>query len=111
MLSLLLSKLGDHEVETAFDGPSALVSIEAKRPEIVLLDIGLPGMDGYEVARTLRADRRFDDVFLVAVTGYGQEDDRQRAKAAGFDRHLVKPVETSKLRELLADCRTPAGRS
>jgi signal transduction histidine kinase len=107
MLSLLLAKLGDHEIETAYDGPSALARIEQIHPEIVLLDIGLPGMNGYEVARTLRSKREFDDVLLVALTGYGQEEDRQRARQAGFDRHLVKPVETSKLKELLVEFRSP----
>ena len=68
---------------------------------MVLLDIGLPGMDGYEVARHLRAQQGMDKVRLIAMTGYGQEADRQRSQGAGFDHHLVKPVDPAKLQELL----------
>ena len=80
-----------HQVRTAFDGPAALAISEAFDPDVVFLDIGLPVMDGYEVARRMRAldGKRMT---LVAITGYGQEADRQRALAAGFDSHLVKPV-------------------
>jgi CheY-like chemotaxis protein len=67
-----------------------------------LLDIGLPGMDGYEVARQLRQQPQTKDVWLIALTGYGQDSDRQRAQEAGFDHHLVKPVERQKLQNLLA---------
>ena len=79
-----------HEVRTAFDGPAALAISESFDPDVVFLDIGLPVMDGYEVARRLRAQDR--KMTLVAITGYGQEADRKRAMAAGFDSHLVKPV-------------------
>jgi two-component system CheB/CheR fusion protein len=71
------------------------------RPEVVLLDIGLPGMDGYEVARRLRADRATADALLIAVTGWGQERDRERVKAAGFDHHLVKPLDPDTLKTIL----------
>ena len=69
----------------------------------MLVDIGLPGMDGYEVAREVRRDRRLRHVVLVALTGYGREEDREHALAAGFDRHLVKPVEPDTLERLVAD--------
>src|SRR6185503_13366652 len=92
MLSLLVSHLGRHQVDTAHDGPSAVEKVRASHPEIVLLDIGLPGMDGYEVGRAIRADPRFDDVLIVALTGYGQEEDRRRSREAGIDEHLVKPA-------------------
>ena len=103
MLSILLSKLGDHSVDTAHDGHSALAMIQATRPDLVLLDIGLPGIDGHEVARRIRQRAEFDSVVLAALTGYGQERDRQKSKAAGFDWHLVKPVEIAQLKDLLAD--------
>jgi signal transduction histidine kinase/CheY-like chemotaxis protein len=98
----LLLRLWGHEVTVAHDGPAALRAAEAQRPEVCLLDIGLPGMDGYELARRLRARPGLARAVLVALTGWGQEEDRRRAREAGFDHHLVKPVELSALRELLA---------
>jgi PAS domain S-box-containing protein len=92
MLAQLIVHLGPHEVETAHDGCTALRRVEEQRPDIVLLDIGLPGMDGYEVARAIRADSAINSVLLVAVTGYGQEEDRRKSREAGFDEHLVKPA-------------------
>ena len=80
----------------------ALRAAEARPPQVALLDIGLPGMDGYELARRLRARPGLARAVLVALTGWGQEEDRRRAREAGFDHHLVKPVELSALRELLA---------
>ena len=73
------------------------------RPEVMLLDIGLPGMDGYEVARRVRELPGGDRIQLIALTGYGQSDDRRRALAAGFDAHLVKPVEPAKLAQVSVD--------
>jgi PAS domain S-box-containing protein len=102
LLSKLLKKLGDHEVVVAHDGPSALTTIEKHNPEIVLLDIGLPGMDGFEVGRKLRANPAFDGLLLVALTGYGQEEDRQKSQQAGFDVHLVKPPALEQLHAVLA---------
>jgi PAS domain S-box-containing protein len=102
-LAMLLRILG-HDVRTAHDGPSAIEAAQAWRPDIVLLDIGLPGMDGYEVARRLRALPDLRACILVAVTGYGQEEDRRRSANAGFDHHLVKPVDPQALTELLAEC-------
>lgn len=102
MLSLLLRALGPHEVLLAHDGPGALVAARQHQPDVVLLDIGLPGMSGYEVAEGLRQDERVSDSLLVAVTGYGTEADQRRARAAGFDLHLVKPVAVDVLQEVLA---------
>jgi CheY-like chemotaxis protein len=76
--------------------------VEQHAPDVVLLDIGLPGMSGYDVARELRRRPKFQDLMLVAMTGYGQESDRQRSHAAGFDHHLVKPVSIDTLQELLS---------
>ncbi|RKG76748.1 response regulator, partial [Corallococcus exercitus] len=87
----------------AYDGPTGLEAAKAFRPEIALLDIGLPVMDGYELARLLRQQEEPRPMKLVAVTGYGQESDRQRSKAAGFDAHLVKPLHFETLETLLKD--------
>jgi PAS domain S-box-containing protein len=98
----LLAEIWGHEVLTAHDGPSALETAAAHRPDVVLLDIGLPGMDGYEVARRLREGRGEGEMVLIAMTGYGMEEDRRRSREAGFDHHLVKPVDPEALRSLLA---------
>jgi signal transduction histidine kinase len=100
-LSLLLSKMGPHEVAMATNGIEALEQIRRLRPELVLLDIGLPGMNGYEVARAVRADPELEEILLAAVTGYGRREDRQESAAAGFDRHLVKPFAMRELADLL----------
>lgn len=92
-----LLRAGGHEVRTIFNGPAALQVAGSFRPDIVLLDIGLPGISGYEVARELRASGIGDDVILAAVTGYGQESDRERATEAGFNFHLTKPPDPAKL--------------
>jgi PAS domain S-box-containing protein len=102
MLAALLETLGEHRVTVAHDGTSALREVSESRPEIVLLDIGLPGLDGYEVGSRMRGDPRFDGTLLVAVTGYGQEEDRRRSREAGFDEHLVKPVSVAELEDVLA---------
>ncbi len=105
-LSLMLGLLG-HEVRTVHDGSQALEAARAWRPEVVLLDIGLPGLSGYDVAQRLRAEPALAGVLLVAVTGWGTEDDQRRSAQAGFDYHLTKPVEASALEAVLA-CRRPA---
>ncbi len=99
-LDVLLSALGQ-EVHTAHDGQTALKLARQLQPDIVLLDIGLPVMDGYEVARRCRIEPGLERVTLVAMTGYGKEEDRQRSQQAGFDAHLVKPVNVEDLRVLL----------
>jgi CheY-like chemotaxis protein len=100
-LSELLA-LSGHETATARSGPDALDRAARFRPELVFLDIGLPGMSGYEVARTLRADPTCGEAVLVALTGWGSEEDRRKSAEAGFDFHLVKPVETGQIAGLLA---------
>jgi PAS domain S-box-containing protein len=99
-LARLLKLLG-HDVRTAHDGPGAVAVARDYRPDTVLLDIGLPGMDGYEVARQLRGDEACRDCTIVAVSGYGREDDRRRGREAGFDHHLVKPIDPDALLTLL----------
>jgi signal transduction histidine kinase len=97
-----LLELSGHEVFSATDGTTALEAAGRLLPEIVLLDIGMPEIDGYEVARRIRAEPWGRDLTLVAITGWGQESDRRRSHAAGFDSHLVKPVDSGKLARLLA---------
>lgn len=89
-----------HEVQATYDGPAALERMGQFEPDVVLLDIGLPGMSGYDVARCIRS--RYQELLLVAVTGYGQDEDRRSAAAAGFDHHLVKPVDVRVLHRVLA---------
>ena len=101
-LALLLQMAG-HQSRTAHDGPGPIAATDAFRPEVVLLDIGLPGMDGYEVARLLRERAGAEKLLLIAQTGYGQEEDRRRSRKAGFDAHLVKPVDPGALQVLLVE--------
>ncbi|MEO7159272.1 MAG: PAS domain-containing protein [Polaromonas sp.] len=98
----MLLKMSGHEVELAYDGPSALEAALAMRPDVVLLDIGLPGLTGYEVAQQLRQQAGFSDIVLVALTGYGRETDRQLSQEAGFDYHLVKPANFHEVEQILA---------
>jgi CheY-like chemotaxis protein len=95
MLAELLRAAG-HEVAVAFDGPSALGVAVELQPEVALLDIGLPVMDGYDLARRLK-DTLPAALRLVAITGYGQEHDHRRSQEAGFDAHLVKPVQAAQV--------------
>jgi signal transduction histidine kinase/CheY-like chemotaxis protein len=101
-LALLLTMEGN-QTQTAYDGPEAVEAAETFRPHVTLLDIGLPRMNGYEVARQLRQQPWGKDMLLVALTGWGQEEDRQKSKDAGFNDHLVKPVDHAKLTNLLAE--------
>jgi CheY-like chemotaxis protein len=102
-MQLLLKSLG-HDVRVANDGGEALEAAAEFRPDIVLLDIGMPGMDGYEVARRLRTLKAGDPrPRIVAVTGWGQDLDRQQSREAGFDVHLVKPVDVAQLESILAE--------
>jgi len=96
MLYELLQMIG-YEAQVAHDGPSGLALAARSRPDVIVLDIGLPGMDGYEVCQQLRRDPRTSSSLIIALTGYGQESDRQRSKEAGFDQHLVKPVDIDEL--------------
>ena len=89
----MLLRLEGHEVCIANDGPSALELAEKFEPNAAVLDIGLPGLNGYEVARQLRSRQNGRELLLIAVTGYGQPEDRLRSQAAGFDCHLVKPLD------------------
>jgi CheY-like chemotaxis protein len=97
-----LVRLWGFDVRTAHDGPAALECARSFRPNVILLDVGLPGMDGYELARRLRAEGLAGDL-LVSVTGYGQEEDRREAEDAGFDHHLTKPVNPDTLLRLVGE--------
>jgi PAS domain S-box-containing protein len=100
MLSILLAQDG-HEVRVAHDGPSGLQAALTFRPDVGLLDLGLPGFDGYALARSIRAHDEGKQIYLVALTGYGQSEDRVRSEAAGFDAHVVKPLAINQLAQLL----------
>ncbi len=95
-LSKLLALLG-HDVKTAYDGLQALEMAKMLWPEVILLDLGLPGVDGYEVARQLRQHECCRSTLMVAISGYGQEEDRRKSKESGFDHHLTKPVDYNAL--------------
>jgi CheY-like chemotaxis protein len=99
-LAMLLS-LSGHETHVARSGPDALTRADALRPDAILLDLGLPGLNGYEVCRRLRAGAWAGAIPIIAITGWGQAEDRQRSKDAGFDGHLVKPVVLADLKALL----------
>jgi CheY-like chemotaxis protein len=101
-------RLQGHEVQTVYDGLAVMSAVNAFRPQALLLDLGLPGMSGYEVAKELRSDPRWKKLVLAAVTGYGQDDDRRRSRESGFDYHLVKPVEPAQMQQVLADPRLSA---
>jgi CheY-like chemotaxis protein len=98
-LAMLLTLLG-HDVRAVGDGPSAIAAIRDETPDVALVDIGLPGMDGYELARRLRA-LDHAQILLVALTGYGHENDKLRAAEAGFHAHLVKPIDLEDLERIL----------
>jgi len=103
-LAMMLSIMG-HETRTAHDGESAVSTAESFRPEVVLLDIGLPKLNGYEVAQRIRENGWGTSIFLIAVTGWGQDEDRQRSTEVGLNVHMVKPVEPAALEKLLAELR------
>jgi DNA-binding response OmpR family regulator len=98
-LATLLNVLG-YTVRVAYDGPDAIAAADEFRPDAALLDIGLPKLSGYDIARHMRSTRG-EDVLLVAITGWGQEDDRRRARDAGFDHHFTKPADFDLLMALL----------
>jgi CheY-like chemotaxis protein len=101
LFGVFLERLGN-EVRTAYDGEAGMLEAENFRPDVVFCDIGMPKMNGYEVARRLREQPWSREMLLVALTGWGQEDDRKKSSDAGFDFHLVKPVEPAALKRLLA---------
>jgi two-component system, chemotaxis family, CheB/CheR fusion protein len=103
-LCLLMKSLGSGEVRTASNGPDALAAAAQLRPSVVLLDLGMPGMDGYELARRIRAESWGKEALLVALTGWGQEQYRRRSQEAGFDRHMIKPANADALRTVLESC-------
>jgi CheY-like chemotaxis protein len=98
---MLLESEG-HRVYQAHNGPQALKLAERYRPDALLLDIGMPDMNGYELAKKIRSVEWGKQILLIAVTGWGQADDKRRAREAGFDHHLVKPIDIQQLRSLLA---------
>ena len=95
----MLLRLDGHEVELASNGPQAVELFDRMKPEIAILDIGMPGLNGYEVAMRIR--QKASDTVLIAVTGWGQEADKARAAASGFDHHFTKPVEPAVLSALV----------
>jgi CheY-like chemotaxis protein/two-component sensor histidine kinase len=97
-----LLRASGYRVTAADDGSAGLEAARTDRPDVILMDIGLPGMDGYALARELRRDEAFKDAVLIAISGYGQEQDRSRSREAGFDHHLIKPVDYERLLSLLA---------
>jgi CheY-like chemotaxis protein len=99
-LARLLCLLG-HDVEVVFDGRKGIETARTYRPGVLLLDIGLPLIDGYQVARTLRQEG-FRDILIIALSGYGQEEDRRRSWEAGMDHHVTKPVDVKTIAELIA---------
>jgi CheY-like chemotaxis protein len=104
----LLLRLKGHEVRTAGDGFTALVMAEDFAPDAFLIDIGLPRMDGYELARQLRRHGKLAKALLLALSGYGEATDKAKSSDAGFDFHLVKPVEPDTLDSLLAAAKRPS---
>src|SRR4029453_5052590 len=100
--AMMLSIMG-HDTRTAHDGESAVAEAERFLPEVVLLDIGLPKLNGYDVAQRIREQSWGKSMFLIAVTGWGQEEDRQRSTEVGLNVHMVKPVEPAALEKILAD--------
>jgi CheY-like chemotaxis protein len=104
-LTRLLSMMG-HEVHAAFDGHQALRLIAELKPDVALIDIGLPGMNGYEVAGKIREQSVLDQVRLVAYSGYAQDDDRRRSREAGFDEHVAKPLDATALNALISAARS-----
>ena len=103
-LTMLLEQEG-FQAEAAFDGEQALEQLAASAPDVMLLDLGMPGMDGYEVAKRVRASAAGQAIRLIALTGWGQAADKARTRQAQFDGHLVKPVGLDELKAMLASCR------
>jgi CheY-like chemotaxis protein len=107
----IILRLEGHEVELAHDGVAALRAFARHRPDVALLDIGMPKTSGYEVARQIRANPEGARVLLIAITGWAQDSDKAQSRAAGFDHHLTKPVEPEMLIELLGPAHDGASRT
>ncbi|MBA3314914.1 MAG: response regulator [Planctomycetaceae bacterium] len=105
----LLLKFSGHETHTAYDGLEAVEAAAKLQPDVVLLDIGLPKLNGYEAARQIREEPWGKKMVLVALTGWGQDEDRQKSRDAGFNGHMVKPVDHAALTKLLTELLPPAG--
>jgi DNA-binding response OmpR family regulator len=105
----MLLRLSGHEVQVAHDGLQAVEAAADYRPEIILLDIGLPKLNGYDACRQIRGRPWGKEMVIVALTGWGQDSDRRKSREAGFDRHLVKPVHPDALTRLLDELPTPVG--
>jgi CheY-like chemotaxis protein len=105
-LKMLLEVLG-HIVDVVHDGEEAIVAAAAQRPDVILMDIGLPGLSGYDAARRIRTDCKGSPILIIALTGWGQDQDRRRSADAGIDHHLVKPLDLDKLRRILASAPPP----
>ena len=104
-LAMLLKKMGN-DTRSAYDGQEAIQIANEFQPEVILLDIGLPKLNGYEVCRRIRKEPALDQVVIIAQTGWGQEGDRQRTSDAGFDHHMVKPLDTAALVKLLTEIKS-----
>jgi CheY-like chemotaxis protein len=99
-MGMLLTRAG-HQVQVVHDGAAGLEAAREEIPDVIFLDLSMPGLDGLDVAQRLRVDPRFKPVRIVAITGLGQEEDRRKSRDAGFDEHLVKPVAPERLREVI----------
>ena len=108
-LKMLLEALG-YEAHLAHDGESAVRAADALRPDAILMDIGLPGLNGYDAVRRIRTNSSGQGVLIIALTGWGQESDRARSAEVGIDHHLVKPLDLAVLQQLLGSSRPPAAR-
>jgi two-component system CheB/CheR fusion protein len=97
----LVLRIAGHQVEVAFTGPDALEVAQRQQPRVVLLDLAMPGMDGYKVAQALRERAETKDAFIIAISGYGPDEHRERSQAAGINLHLLKPVQNEQLLEIL----------
>ena len=106
-----LLKIAGHELRVAYDGPTALALATTLQPKVVLLDIGIPGLSGYEVAQRIRQNSETKNATLVAITGWRQPEDQERSREAGFDYHLLKPVNPESLQQLLASILNTVDRS
>ena len=99
----MLLRLMGNEVRTVYDGAEAVEAAAAFRPDVILLDIGMPKLNGYDVARRIREQQWSEGTMLIALTGWGQDEDKRRASEAGFDRHFTKPLDPAELQRVITD--------